>query len=141
VRGTVIVRVIVNETTVEIGEAGEGLNIFDLLRLRPIPNHLDFLFGHRKSIGREHIAEELHRISVPFTVIGFGIDRDCVAEDIVKLHTDVFPVLRRVIGINQDVVEVDNDANIEHNAENVIHEMLKNRRTVGKTERHDLPLK
>jgi hypothetical protein len=64
----------VNETTVEIGEAEEGLNVFDLPRFRPIPNHLDFIFGHSKSIGREHIAKELHRISVPFTFIGFGIE-------------------------------------------------------------------
>jgi hypothetical protein len=54
---------------------------------------------------------------------------------------DVFPVLRRVIGIDQDVVDVDNDANIKHIAENVIHETLKNRRAVGKNERHNLPLK
>jgi hypothetical protein len=54
---------------------------------------------------------------------------------------DVFPVLRQVIGINQDVVEVDNDANSKHITENVIHETLKNHGTIGKTKRHDLPLK
>jgi hypothetical protein len=64
----------VNETTVEMGNAEEGLNIFDLLGFGSIPNHLYFLFGHRKSIGREHIAEELHRISVPLAFIGFGIE-------------------------------------------------------------------
>ena len=72
--GNGYVRIIVNETSVEIGEAKEGLNIFDLPRFRPIPNRLDFLFGHRESLGREHIAEELHRISVPFAFIGFGIE-------------------------------------------------------------------
>jgi hypothetical protein len=54
---------------------------------------------------------------------------------------DVFPVVRQVIGIDQDVVDIDNDANIKHIAENVIHETLKNRGTACKTERHDLPLK
>jgi hypothetical protein len=53
----------------------------------------------------------------------------------------VFPVLRRVIGIDQDVVDIDNDANIKNIAENVIHETLKNCGTVGKTERYELPLK
>jgi hypothetical protein len=53
----------------------------------------------------------------------------------------MFLVLRRVVGIDQDVINIDNDANIKHIAENVIHEMLKNSWTVGKTERHDLPLK
>jgi hypothetical protein len=50
-------------------------------------------------------------------------------------------VLRRVVGIDQDVVDIDNDTNIKHITETVIHETLKNRGTVGKTERHDLPLK
>jgi hypothetical protein len=54
---------------------------------------------------------------------------------------DVFPVLGWVVRIDQDVVDIDDDANIKHIAENVIHETLKNRGTIGKTERHDLPLK
>jgi hypothetical protein len=53
----------------------------------------------------------------------------------------VFPVLKQVIRINEDVVDIDNEANIEHIAENVIHETLKNHGTIGKTARHDLPLK
>jgi hypothetical protein len=53
----------------------------------------------------------------------------------------MFPVLRRVVGIDQDVVDIDNNANIKHIAENIIHETLKNHGTVGKTERHDLALK
>jgi hypothetical protein len=72
--GNCYVRVIVNETTVEIGETEEGLNIFDLPRFGPIPNRLEFIFGHRKSFGREHIAKELHRISVSFAIISFGIE-------------------------------------------------------------------
>jgi hypothetical protein len=82
--GNGYVRVIVNETMVEVGETEEGLNIFDLPRVRPITNRLNFLFGHRKSIGREHIAKELHRISVPFAFIGFGIET--VAKDVITLH-------------------------------------------------------
>jgi hypothetical protein len=53
----------------------------------------------------------------------------------------MFPVLRWVIGINQDVIEVDANANIKHIAKNIIHETLKNHGTIGKTQRHDLPLK
>jgi hypothetical protein len=60
--GNRYVRVIVDEMTVEIGEPEERLYVFDSPGFGPIPDHLDFLFGHRKSIGREHIAEELHRI-------------------------------------------------------------------------------
>jgi hypothetical protein len=64
--GNRYVQVVVNETTVEIGEPEEGLYILDSLGFGPIPYRLDFIFGHRKSVGQEHIAKELHRISVPF---------------------------------------------------------------------------
>jgi hypothetical protein len=50
---------------------------------------------------------------------------------------NIFPVLRWVIRINQDVVEIDHSANIKHITKNIIHEMLKNHGAIGKTERHD----
>jgi hypothetical protein len=53
----------------------------------------------------------------------------------------MFPVLRWAIGINKDVIDVDNEVNIKHIAENVIHETLKNSGTIGKAERHNLLLK
>jgi hypothetical protein len=51
--------VIVNEMMVEIGKTKERLNVFDLLRFRPVANCLDFVFGHGKSIGRKHIAVKI----------------------------------------------------------------------------------
>jgi hypothetical protein len=77
----------VNEVTVEIGETEEGLNIFDLPRFGPIPNCLDFLFRHHKSFDQKHIGEELHRILVQFEFMLWH--RDCIAEDIIKLHGHV----------------------------------------------------
>jgi hypothetical protein len=44
--------VIVNETTVEIGEAEEGLNIFDFLGLGPILDDLDFSRVHGETFRR-----------------------------------------------------------------------------------------
>ena len=44
------VRIEWNETTVEVREAEEGLNVLDLARDRPVEDDLDLVFGHRESV-------------------------------------------------------------------------------------------
>ena len=40
-----------NETTVEVGEAEEGLNILDSLWYGPILDDLEFVWGHDEAFG------------------------------------------------------------------------------------------
>src|SRR6266481_8327309 len=40
--------IFVNEAMVKVGESEEGLNVFDLLRLGPVLDNLDFIGWHRK---------------------------------------------------------------------------------------------
>ena len=41
---------------VEIGEAQEGLDVFDLWEFRPILNDLDLVGGHSEATQRKYIA-------------------------------------------------------------------------------------
>ena len=50
-------------------------------------------------------------------------------------------MLGHVFGINEDVVEVDDDANVEEVTENVIHEALESGGGVRKSEGHNKPFK
>ena len=45
-----------NKTPIEIGEAQEGLDVFDLLGFGPILNDLDFIGGHCEATWRGYIA-------------------------------------------------------------------------------------
>ena len=45
-----------NETPVEIGEAQEGLDVFDLLGFGPILNDLDLVGGHSEVARGKYIA-------------------------------------------------------------------------------------
>ena len=45
-----------NKTPIEIGEAQEGLDVFDFSGLGPILNDLDFFRSHSEAIQREDIA-------------------------------------------------------------------------------------
>ena len=48
--------VFLNKMLIEIGEAQEGLDVFDLLGFGPILNDLDFVRGHSEATQREYIA-------------------------------------------------------------------------------------
>ena len=45
-----------NKMPIEIGEAQEGLDVFDLSGFGPILNDLDFVRGHSEATRREYIA-------------------------------------------------------------------------------------
>ena len=60
-----------------------------------------------------------------------------VSEDLL----DVLPVLLQRIGVDQDIIQVDNNAVIEHVTEDIVYESLKSSRSISKTFRDDQPLK
>ena len=60
-----------------------------------------------------------------------------MAEDL----ADMFLMICRVVGINEDVVEVDDHTHIQEITEDVIHEMLESCRSIGKSEWHNKPFK
>ena len=54
-----------------------------------------------------------------------------------EYFADMFLVKFFVVGIDEDVVEVNDYADIEHVKENVVHESLKSGWSVGESEWHD----
>jgi len=57
-----------------------------------------------------------------------------------EYFVDMFSVDLNVVGIDEDVIEIDNNA-IEHVGEDVIHKYLEHCRGVGESKGHDLPFK
>ncbi|KXN92783.1 hypothetical protein AN958_04027 [Leucoagaricus sp. SymC.cos] len=54
---------------------------------------------------------------------------------------NMFAVFSGVVGIDEDVVQIDRNADIEEVTEDVIHKMLESSRCVSKTEGHNQPFK
>ncbi len=54
---------------------------------------------------------------------------------------NVFLVLCRIVGINEDIIKVYDCGNVKHVGKNVIHEMLERRGSIGESKRHDTPFK
>ena len=87
-----------NELPIEVGEAKEGLNIFDLLRFQPLLDNIDFLVSHCQAEVHQDISKELNGILVPFTFICFGVE--IVFPKASEQFMDVFLVLFEIVGID-----------------------------------------
>ena len=86
---------IINESTIEIGEAQKGLDILYPLGLRPVADGLDFVLGHCQSRWCETIPEVLHRFQVELTFFGFGIQ--AVLSQMAKHFLNVFLVILLIV--------------------------------------------
>ena len=64
-----------------------------------------------------------------------------VSTESAEYFLDVLFVLRKVIGIDQYVIQVDDDINVHHISEDVVHELLKSCRSISKAFWHYQPLK
>ena len=92
-----------NEPPVEVGEAKEELNVFNLPRFWPLLDNLDFFVGYCQTEVHQDISKEFHRILVPFTFVCFGIET--VFPEASEQFTDVFLVFFQIVGIDEDVIE------------------------------------
>ena len=63
-----------------------------------------------------------------------------VSAESVEYFPDVLFVLRKVVGIDQYVVQIDNDINVYHICKDVIHEPLKSCGSISKAFWHYQPL-
>ena len=101
-------RVIMNESPVEVGKAKEGLYVFNLPRFRPLLDNLNFFVSHCQSEVCQDVSEEFNGILVPFTFIRFGVET--MFPQASEQFTDVFLVLFEIVGIDEDIIEIDHNA-------------------------------
>ena len=96
------VGIVENEATVKISEAEEGLNILHFLRLGPILNYLNFCLVHGESLRRQDVPKVLYLLRVKLTFVGIG--EEPMLAKASEHFFDVFAMIRRIIGINEDVI-------------------------------------
>ena len=115
------------------------MNILDFAWFRPILDNLDFVWGHSQAVGREHVSEVFAGSDMKFAFICTG--EKAVSMEAVEYLPDVSFVLGKVVGIDQYVIQVDDDINVHHIGEDVVHEPLKSCGSISKAFQHYQPLK
>src|SRR5882672_4258986 len=129
----------VNETTVEVGETEEGLNVLDFPRFGPILDNLDLVWGHGEAFGRQYVSEVFAGSDVELAFVCMG--NKSVGAELLEYFPNMSFVLRNVVRIDKDVIQVDDDNDVNHIHEDVIHKSLKSCWCISKPFRHYQPLK
>src|SRR5467141_3038742 len=129
----------VNETMVEIGETKEGLKILDFPRFGPILDNLDLIWGHSEAFGRQHVSEVFAGSDMELTFVCTG--KKSVSTESLEYFLNMSFVLGNVVRIDQDVVQIDDDYDVDHIHEDVVHKSLKSCWCISKPFRHYQPVK
>ncbi|KIN95626.1 hypothetical protein M404DRAFT_165337 [Pisolithus tinctorius Marx 270] len=118
------VRVVINESPIEICEAKEGLDVLHLPQLRPVTDCLNFLGRHGETRGRENVAKVLDGVGVELALLWLGIKT----------------MLSKVAEYLFYVIMVHHNADIEHVHKDAINKPLESCRHVSQTKGHYPPL-
>ena len=131
--------VVVDEPPIEVREPEERLDVADFSGFGPVEDSLDFLLGHGETVSGEDVAEILDGLRVEFALVCAGVE--VVLAESSEDFLDMFLVVHGVVGVDEDVVEVDNNADVEEVGEDVVDKLLESCGGVRNSKRHDLPLK
>ena len=112
-----------DEAAVEVGEAEEGLEVSDRLRLWPGEDGVDLGGCHGYAVVGDDESEELGRGFGELAFLRLGIES--IGDESTEDFADVFRVPGWVVGEDEDVVEVDEDGDVQDVAEDVVHEVLE----------------
>ena len=83
------------------------MNVLDFAWFQPILDNLDFVQGHSQAIRGEHVSKVFTGSDVESRFICTG--EKATSAESVEHFPDVSFMLRKVIGIDQYVVQIDND--------------------------------
>src|SRR5467141_3555932 len=132
-------RISENETTVEVGETEEGLYILDFPRFGPFLDNLDLVRGHGETFRRQHVSEVFAGSDMELAFVCTG--KKSVSAESLEYFPNMSFVLGNVVGIDEDVVQIDDDYDVNHIPEDVVHKSLKSCWCISKPFRHYHPLK
>src|SRR5882724_3777878 len=127
-------RVSENETTIEVGESKERLDVFDFPGFRPILDNLDLVRGHGEAFGRQHVSEVFAGSDMELTFV--CVSKQSISAEPAKYFLNVSFVFINVVGIDENVVQIYDDNDVNHICEDVVHELLKSCWSISKPFRH-----
>ena len=130
-------RVVADESAIEVCEAQEQLNVSDFPRFRPILYTGDFGWVHGEAIGGQYETKVFNQICIELTFVSVSIKS--MLSELSEYLADMLSVIGDVVRVDQYVVQVNHYRDVKHVRENVVHEMLEGGRCIRKSERHNVP--
>src|SRR5690554_1105783 len=128
-------REVLDESPIKVGKAEEDLNVANGTRGGPRGDRADFSRVHGDAFWRDHITKELDLgdMELAFIDIDLKLGIREQLEDFANMESmRVF-----VLGIDQDIIQINDDYSVKALTEDIVQESLKRGRGIGQTERHD----
>ena len=110
------------------------MNILNFIGLQLVLNNLNLVIRHSKARKRKDISQILYQLRVKFIFLCFGIKASLA--EILKYFLNMLVMFGYVIWVDKYIVQIDYDTDIQKVGEEVIHELLKDYRSISKTKRH-----
>jgi hypothetical protein len=101
----------VNEPSIEVGEAQEGLDVADFPWFRPILNAIYFGGVHREAVGRKDETKVLDTFRVELAFVGASVQS--MLSEATQDLADVSAMVGLVVGVDENVVQVDYNRDVE----------------------------
>jgi len=110
-----------------------------LLGFGPILDNLDLVWGDSEAFRRQHVSEVFTGSDVELAFVCMG--KKSISVESLEYFLNMSFMLRNVVGIDEDVVQVDDDYDVNQIHEDVVHESLKSCWCISKPFMHYQPLK
>ena len=65
-----------------------------------------------------------------------GLDKKSISSESLEYFLNMDLVLGHIVGVDEDVVQIDDDSDVDHICKSIIHKSLKSCRCIGKPFRH-----
>jgi len=100
---------------------------------------LKFVQGHGEAFRRQHISKVFTGSNVELAYVCMG--KKYVNMESLKYFLDMGLVLGDIVGVDENVIQMDDDFDIDYICEDVVHKMLKSHWCINKPFGHYHPLK
>ena len=115
------------------------MNILDFFGFQPVLNNLYLVVRHGKARRRKDVSQILYQLRVKFAFLCFGIKTSLT--EMLEYFFYMLVIFEHVIRVNEYIIQIDHNIDIQKIGENVVHESLEGRGSIGKTEGHYRPFK
>jgi len=97
-------------------------------------NNLYFVVRHSEARRRKDVSQILYRLRVKFAFLCFGIKASLAK--MLEYFFYMSVIFGHVSQVDEYIIQIDHITDIQKIGENVVHELLEGRRSIGKTEGH-----
>ena len=97
-------------------------------------DNLYFVVEHSETKKRKDISQILYWLGIELAFLYFGI-KDSLVE-MFEHFLNMLAMFRYIVGVNEYIIKIDYDIDIQKIEKEVIHELLKDCRSIGKTEEY-----